>query len=239
MTNAQYACKISKRCTHPARIMSYTNVRIHDSLMQQIENQKTGWQSTTAIVNDLIASALIGQFDKNTLSPLTIPPYPSGFTSKNLGSEAVTSNAGALPKALVKEAINRNPDRVVPGAGDPYRLKTISAEFVPEDLAASADLFCEWWSVRGKGAVRSKKVAEREFTKLRAFKPADRAAALQKAIAGGWKQLYEPKDLHSFNTPQEAPSNHPAHKVFKADDLGPEWDIPSATGGKGVLEGMF
>ena len=217
--------------------MSYTNVRIHDSLMQQIENQKTGWQSTTAIVNDLIASALTGGSTLNV--PSRQAPGPTKGGGSFLKEEEERARETFVPKTILKEAINRNPDRVVPGAADPYRLKTISADLVPEDLAASADLFCEWWSVRGKGAVRSKKVAEREFTKLRAFKPADRAAALQKAIAGGWKQLYEPKDLHSFNTPQEAPSNHPAHKVFKADDLGPEWDVPSVTGGKGVLEGMF
>ena len=213
-------------------------MRVHDSLMQQIEAKKTGWQSTTAIVNDLIASALTG------VSTLNVPSRQAPGPTKGGGSflkeeEEERARETFVPKTILKEAINRNPDRVVPGPGDPYRLKTIAADLVPEDLAASADLFCEWWSVRNKGAVRSKKVADREFTKLREFKPADRANYLQKAIAGGWKQLYKPDELKSRNTPQEAPSNHPAHKVFKADDLGPEWDVPSVTGGKGVLEGMF
>ena len=53
---------MNKHRTHLAQTMSYTNVRVHNSLMQQIEAHKTGWQSTTAIVNDLIASALDTSF---------------------------------------------------------------------------------------------------------------------------------------------------------------------------------
>ena len=214
-----------------------TTVSLHNDVIDPVLAIKPGRKSLTAFLEDLIEQHLHG------VSTLNVPSRQAPGPTKGGGhlnkEEEERARENFVPKTILKEEINRNPDRVVPGAGDPFRLKSITADLVPEDLAASADLFCEWWSVRNKGAVRSKKVADREFTKLREFKPADRANYLQKAIAGGWKQLYKPDELKSRNTPQEAPSNHPAHKVFKADDLGPEWDVPSVTGGKGVLEGMF
>ena len=203
--------------------MPAINVRVDQKLWSAFEAQKPHFLSSTAHLNLLISKAV------DEANKLNVPSRQAPGPTKGGGS-------------FLKEEEERARETPVPSkpsSSDPFRLKAIAADLVPEDLAASADLFCEWWSVRSKGAVRSKSVAIREFEKLRAFKDTDRAAALQKAIAGGWKQLYEPKDLQSFNTPQEAVSNHPAHKVFKADDLGPEWDIPSATGGKGVLEGMF
>jgi hypothetical protein len=204
--------------------MSTVQVKLSKRVVDLALASKPDYDSQTAHLSRLIESALDPTFTLGKPSP----PAPG---------------APVLPSSVFfkeeEERARETPvsPRVHPA--DPFRLKAISAHMVPDDLRASADLFCEWWSVRGKGAVRSIKVAGREFEKLRAFKPADRSAALQKAIAGGWKQLYEPKDLKSFNTPQEPISNHPAHKVFKADDLGPEWDIPSTTGGKGVLDGLF
>ena len=127
------------------------------------------------------------------------------------------TKGGGLLNKEEEERARETPVPSKPSSSDPFRLKAIAADLVPEDLADSADLFCEWWSVRSKGAVRSSKVAEREFTKLRAFKAVERASYLQKAIAGGWKQLYGPNELNSFNKPTEPVSNHPAHKVFTAE----------------------
>ena len=218
--------------------MPTTTIRVDSDLLQRVESIKPKYISTTGFFQLLAEQALDTTFTLGKPSP----PAPGApvLPSYGFNKEEERARETFVPKTILKEEINRNPDRKVPGAGDPYRLKTIAADFVPEDLAASADLFCEWWSVRSKGAVRSKKVAVREFEKLRAFKPEDRAAALQKAIAGGWKQLYEPKDLNTFNTATEPVSNHPAHKVFTAAEhyAKPEWNIPSATGGKGVLDGL-
>ena len=218
--------------------MSTVQVKLSKRVVDLALASKPDYDSNTAHLSRLIETALDPTFTLGKPSP----PAPGApvLPSYGFNKEEERARETFVPKTILKEEINRNPDRKVPGAGDPYRLKTIAADLVPEDLAASADLFCEWWSVRGKGAVRSKKVAVREFEKLRAFKPADRAAALQKAIAGGWKQLYEPKDLNTFNKPAEAEMNHPAHKVFTAAEhyAKPEWNIPSATGGKGVLDGL-
>jgi hypothetical protein len=206
--------------------MPQTSIRVASELLEALESHRPKWKTLPRFVEDQLEKVLFDLDSEVTLNwPSRQAPGP-------------TKGGGLLNKEE-KERARETPVSPKVHPADPFRLKAISAHMVPDDLAASADLFCEWWSVRGKGAVRSSKVAEREFNKLRAFKPTDRAAALQKAIAGGWKQLYKPDELKSRNTPQEPISNHPAHKVFKADDLGPEWDIPSATGGKGVLEGMF
>ena len=206
--------------------MPLKQIRLDTELLLLAEQQKPAFLETSQYIGLLVQKALTGVDPLNTLGKPS-PPSPGApvLPSYGLNKEE-------------EECARETPVSPKP-TGDPFRFKSIKADLVPEDLTASAELFCEWWSARGKGAVRSNKVAEREFEKLRAFKDTDRAAALQKAIAGGWKQLYEPKDLNTFNTPTEPVSNHPAHKVFKADDVSPEWQVPSATNGKGVLEGMF
>ena len=203
--------------------MSYTNVRIHESLMQQIEARKTGWQSTTVIVNDLIASALD--------SSVTLGARPAGAGSLSL--DLINKEEERAREELINVPLTPAPKK----PKDPWSQKKVSIALVPEDIDGNhAELFIEWWSVRSKGAVRSEKVAYREFDKLRAWSSKDRTNALQKAISGGWKQLYMPEEVRKPNQPAEPETKHPAYKVFKASDRGPEWDIPSATGGKGVLD---
>ena len=38
--------------------MSYMSVRIHAELLQRVKARKAEWQSTTQMINDLLASAL-------------------------------------------------------------------------------------------------------------------------------------------------------------------------------------
>lgn len=84
--------------------MSYTNVRVHDSLMQQIEAKKTGWQSTTAIVNDLLSFAIDTSYSLGKPSP-PAPGAPVLPSSLN-GFIKEEERARALPEALMEEEIN-------------------------------------------------------------------------------------------------------------------------------------
>ena len=200
--------------------MSYTNVRVHSSLMNKIEARKTGWQTTTALVNDLIASAL--DSDITLGKPLAKLAEREVLPSLNKDIEVKIPKAKSAPR-------------------DPWSIKAVDSSLVPEELAAVADEFVEWWSIRSKGAVRSQKVADREFRKLLTYSESERSKALQKAIAGGWKQLYEAKDLapaQSRYSPAEPDVKHPAFKDAREiiKERGEEWDIPSATGGRGVLD---
>jgi hypothetical protein len=62
-------------------------------------------------------------------------------------------------------------------------------------------------------ATCSTKVAERIFKKLRTFTPQAKKIALEKAIAGGWKDIYEIKESKFTEEPK---NNHPASRVFTA-----------------------
>ena len=98
---------------------------------------------------------------------------------------------------------------------DLYAFSTITPDLIPDDLKDCADLIEEWWPIRKqKGAVNSTKVARRIFDTLRSFPSQDRKKALENAITGGWKNIYEVKKGYK----SEEPKNHPAQKVFKASD---------------------
>ena len=97
---------------------------------------------------------------------------------------------------------------------DPFASPTINGRLIPDDLKEYSQLICEWWPVRYKNkATCSTKVAERIFNKLRTFTPKERKIALEKAIAGGWRDIYEIKQSKIAEEPK---NNHPAHRVFTA-----------------------
>ena len=101
-------------------------------------------------------------------------------------------------------------------ANDPFANPVINGRLIPDDLKDNAHLICEWWPIRYKNkATCSTSVAERIFKKLRTFTPKDRKIALEKAIAGGWRDIYE---IKQSNIAEEPKNNHPAHRVFTAKD---------------------
>ena len=98
---------------------------------------------------------------------------------------------------------------------DLYAFSSITPDLIPDDLKDCADLIEEWWPIRKqKGAINSTKVAERIFKKLRTFTPKDRKIALEKAIAGGWKDIYEIKESKFAKDEQVAPKP----RYFKASE---------------------
>ena len=116
-------------------------------------------------------------------------------------------------KQKMKSARKRKHGEAVPM--DLYGFSTITSDLVPDDLKECAELIEEWWPIRKKkGAVNSTRVARRIFDTLRSFPSQDRKKALENAITGGWKNIYEVKNGYK----SEEPKNHPAQKVFKASD---------------------
>ena len=72
----------------------------------------------------------------------------------------------------------------------------------------------EWWPIRKrKGGSCTRSVANRIFKTLRSFPSQDRKEALEKAITGGWKDIYPLKKGYK---PEEPKNNHPASRVFTA-----------------------
>ena len=115
-------------------------------------------------------------------------------------------------KQKMKSATKRKPKSV---ASDPFSYYIINPDVIPDDLKEYADLLIEWGPIRKKkGASCTTSVANRIFNTLRSFPSQDRKKALENAITGGWKNIYEVKKGYK----SEEPKNHPAQKVFKASD---------------------
>ena len=97
---------------------------------------------------------------------------------------------------------------------DPFNLPTLTADLIPDDLKQYSDLLIEQWPIRKKkGGSCTTSVAERIFKTLRSFPSQDRKEALEKAITGGWKDIYPLKKGYK---PEEPKNNHPASRVFTA-----------------------
>ena len=97
---------------------------------------------------------------------------------------------------------------------DPFNNSCITTDLIPDDLKHYSELFIEWWPIRKqKGGVCSTKVANRLFDTLRSFPSQDRKQALEKAITGGWKDLFPIKKSKFTEEPK---NNHPASRVFTA-----------------------
>ena len=98
-------------------------------------------------------------------------------------------------RGLVWEKMKRKKVKFSQPCGDPFASATISADMIPNDLKEYADLIVEWWAVRHTNkATCSTSVSERIFKKLRSFTPEAKKLALEKAITGGWKDIYEIKE---------------------------------------------
>ena len=116
-------------------------------------------------------------------------------------------------KQKMKSATKRKPKALTNGS-DPFASSVISPNMIPGDLKEYTDLILEWWAIRHKNkATCSTSVSERIFKKLRTFTPQAKKLALEKAIAGGWKDIYEIKQSKFAEEPK---SNHPAQRVFTA-----------------------
>ena len=117
-------------------------------------------------------------------------------------------------KQKKKSSAKRKPKALTNGS-DPFASSIISPNMIPRDLKEYADLIVEWWAIRHRNkATCSTSVSERIFKKLRTFPPQGKKNALEKAIAGGWKDIYEIKESKFTEEPK---NNHPASRVFTAE----------------------
>ena len=213
----------------PSPSRGLTRIAISPALLDRIDEIKPPYMDLTTFINFTLDTSI-------TLGSRTAGD-PLLLSTNTSSSKAVVSNAGALPVELIEEGINRNPDRKPSKKKDPYASKNVPAELVPPELQQHADLLVDFWKV--KKGTRSERSWAGLIAKLNGMTPADQAKALTAAYNAGWATVYAPIDTPTQGKWKEPVTNHPAHKVFRADDLGPEWSTPSATGGKGVLDDIF
>ena len=135
------------------------------------------------------------------------------YLNENRGDElTIPQYIRLILKQKMKSAAKRKPKSV---ASDPFSYYIINSDVIPDDLKEYADLLIEWWPIRKKkGASCTLKVANRIFDTLRSFPSQDRKQALENAITGGWKNIYEVKKGYK---PEEPKNNHPASRVFTAE----------------------
>ena len=186
-----------------------TRIAIDQAILDRLDEIRPQYMDRTTFINFQLDSTL-------TLnSPSAQARGPWG------GGDLINKDDRAR-----EELINRPPSDPPKAPKDPWTLKKVSPALVPEELDSVAELFCEWWAARAKGATFTQSVAKREFKKLLGWSSEDRTKALQSAIASGWKQLYEPKPDKPAQGHYGAPETpHPASKVFKASDL--DWPEPT------------
>ena len=83
---------------------------------------------------------------------------------------------------------------------DPFRLKRLPSDAVPADLLGCADLIAEFWGC--KKGTRSEPVFNRICNKLKQWTPEQRQDALERAIAAGWGDVFEPRPQAAYNASQ-------------------------------------
>ena len=123
----------------------------------------------------------------------------------------------AVVRNLIRKAMKlKSRKKQITTVNDPFSFYTITADLIPDDLKQYSDLLIEWWPIRKqKGGSCTTSVAERIFKTLRSFPSQDRKEALEKAIKGGWKDIYPLKKGYK----PEEPKNHPNQRVFKASEV--------------------
>ena len=146
-----------------------------------------------------------------------LDPELNDFCEKNKGEELKKSQyiRTILRQEMKRKAKRKSSMDFKESNNDPFANPTINGRLIPDDLKDLSQLILEWWPIRYKNkATCSTSVAERIFKKLRTFTPKDRKIALEKAIAGGWRDIYEVKQSKVAEEPK---NNHPASRVFTAD----------------------
>ena len=127
------------------------------------------------------------------------------------------TSRSALVRILIRKAMkvkSKKKPLTSPNT-DPFNGSTITPDLIPDDLKQYSELLIEWWPIRKrKGGSCTESVANRIFKTLRSFPSQDRKEALEKAITGGWKDIYPLKKGYK---PEEPKNNHPASRVFTAE----------------------
>lgn len=125
------------------------------------------------------------------------------------------TSRSALVRILIRKAMKVKSRKKSIVVDDFFNTSSLAPQFVPDDLKEYSDLLIEWWAVRYKNkGTCSKSVFDRIIKTLRSFPSQDRKEALEKAITGGWKDIYPLKKSYK---PEEPKNNHPASRVFTAE----------------------
>jgi hypothetical protein len=119
----------------------------------------------------------------------------------DLGGRSETTWGGRSKTTYEQEPHNKNPltrtpikgasSETTPEKKDPLRLKRLPEGAVPQELVDCRDLLIEFWAA--KKGTRSSRVFTRVCNKLRSWTSEQRTDALERSIANGWGDVFEPR----------------------------------------------
>ena len=165
-------------------------------LLVQITEEQAAWLDArcdrfspkSRLIRDLIDSARSALDTPVTLTErATADPRTSGDAIASGVSKAVSSTEEELNKQpLEVKAKKTKPQK----PKDAFSARVVSPDLIPADLLDCQQLLPEWWAV--KKGVRSEGVWNRVCGKLRGWTPELRREALERAIASGWGDVFEP-----------------------------------------------
>ena len=211
--------------------MPQCTLKIDADLMQQLKDRTPKFMSVTAVANLLIHNAL-NEVD----SPITLKTEPLAQLARE--RRGLNKEEEERVRALSLEGLP------VPPA---------EQKLVDPALEVHTLLIRDFWKVKkgSKGDRAWKLLMTGCLAIQEKYGDAVLVAQLNEGTNAKWNGIslekYEQYGLKPSHRPGQAtepPTKHPAYKVFRADDLGPEWgrtqdpeDWPeSQTGGKGVLD---
>ena len=172
-------------------------------LLVQITEEQAAWLDArcdrfnpkSRLIRDLIDSARSALDTPVTLTErATADPRTSG--------DAIASGVKAV--SSLEEELNKQPlekKAKTKKAKDVFSARVVSPDLIPADLLDCQQLLPEWWAV--KKGVRSEGVWSRVCGKLRGWSPELRREALERAIASGWGDVFEP------NAPRAGQASRP------------------------------
>ena len=138
--------------------MPTTPIRVDNDLLQRIEQVKPSFLSTTAFFQLLANDALNAQFDKNPLSPLTIPPYPTlPQTEQSQSSKGVERENDNERKRVVVSgregvelSLQAEEAHIEPAALEAVKRKPTTIRDIPPNLICHDDLIEACWKAKPK-----------------------------------------------------------------------------------------
>ena len=159
------------------------NMHLDEAFAAEIERHKPKSLALAAFCALLIEQAL------DTPDTLTERATADPRTSGDAIASGVSKAVSSLEEELNKQPLEKKAK--TKKAKDVFSARVVSPDLVPADLLDCQQLLPEWWAV--KKGVRSEGVWNRVCGKLRGWTPELRREALERAIAGGWGDLFEPK----------------------------------------------
>ena len=181
-------------------------VRLTPEQNAWLDAQTRPFRGKSVVVRDLIDSARL------PLASLTegsrLPAYCVGAGTQETAPTSRLGSSQTFPAEAVDTAgVASAPKEISPlpeplkkgGVGekkiDLYGRRSLDPELIPADLLDCQQLLPEFWSA--KKGTRSQKVFTRVCNKLRAWDVEQRREALERAIANGWGDVFEPPSRHT------------------------------------------